>query len=238
MSITHGWTSAATPDGSDVTPTNMNDHAWTGVGSDGTVLAAVSADVAWQFVLPDIQNITGGWSGSSSALAITVASVTGRTYYACVGSASAGPTSITQTNVTWTQLYTGDDGSRWTELWKGVPSGTPGTTATVNFAVARKVGVSMWTEPVAYTSATAIGTSTGGGARTVYASPTPSLGAEIAVLAYPDTATNTYSSASQPIIVVGGGQPTALRAHLWGPTFQCQVTPDAGSERLAVLSLA
>ena len=24
--ITHGWTSAATPDSSDVTPTNMNDH--------------------------------------------------------------------------------------------------------------------------------------------------------------------------------------------------------------------
>lgn len=28
--ISHGWTSAATPDSSDVTPTNFNDHAVTG----------------------------------------------------------------------------------------------------------------------------------------------------------------------------------------------------------------
>lgn len=28
--ISHGWTSAATPDGSDVTPTNFNDHSVTG----------------------------------------------------------------------------------------------------------------------------------------------------------------------------------------------------------------
>lgn len=28
--ISHGWTSAATPDGSDVTPTNFNNHSITG----------------------------------------------------------------------------------------------------------------------------------------------------------------------------------------------------------------
>lgn len=35
--ITHGWTSAETPDGSDVTPTNFNNH---------TVTYAAAADLA------------------------------------------------------------------------------------------------------------------------------------------------------------------------------------------------
>lgn len=39
MGITHGWTSAATPDGSDVTPTNMNDHT---IASDTVTEAMLS----------------------------------------------------------------------------------------------------------------------------------------------------------------------------------------------------
>lgn len=46
--IGHGWTSAETPDGSDVTPTNMNDHEITWADADdlAPVAPAPSAGTA------------------------------------------------------------------------------------------------------------------------------------------------------------------------------------------------
>lgn len=43
--ITHGWSSATTPDGSDVTPSNFNDHTptWTAASAMAPVAPAASA---------------------------------------------------------------------------------------------------------------------------------------------------------------------------------------------------
>lgn len=43
--LTHGWTSAATPDGSDVTPTNFNNHTvtWTAASALAPVANAPAA---------------------------------------------------------------------------------------------------------------------------------------------------------------------------------------------------
>lgn len=102
------------------------------------------------------------FSSGTTAIGLVYASAptNGNRCYILVCSNSRGASSITQTNVTWTNLFTGNDGTRWTELWVGVVAASAGTTATVNFASSTRMqalGIEMtnvFTTAAANTAAT------------------------------------------------------------------------------------
>lgn len=75
-------------------------------------------------------------------------------------------TSITQTNVTWTQLHTfleSASGGTRVDLWMGTPSGTPGTTGSIAFAGSSNMSATIWQWPAALTGTyTGVDTSGGG----------------------------------------------------------------------------
>lgn len=74
---------------------------------------------------------------ASTSLALTVSSPAQANFFiAMTGSSVATNTtvsSITQTNVTWTVVKTCNV-ARTAEIWKGIPSGTPGATVTIAWA--------------------------------------------------------------------------------------------------------
>lgn len=169
MSITHGWTSAATPDGSDVTPTNMNDHT---IASDTVTEAQLSiadnttkdvstsahgfvpkapndtskflrGDATWASIAPRwLQSPATHYSAGATTNAVTVSVATGALVCFVHGD-SRGASSITQTNVTWTKLYGGNSSNFYFEVWAGAKTGAAGTTVTANFASSTQSYISV-----------------------------------------------------------------------------------------------
>ena len=84
--------------------------------------------------LPVYDKATGAGS-NTNALAFTVAApASGHTLILCIDRDATGAiTSVVQANVTWTQIKTSGTGTApVVEIWKGIVSGTGGTTVTVN----------------------------------------------------------------------------------------------------------
>lgn len=82
---------------------------------------------------PPVQYKSNQVAATSGAVTLTSPAQTS-IYFACINVlGNFTISSITQTNVTWTSLKTANNGtSARVYLWKGVPTGSPGTTVTVN----------------------------------------------------------------------------------------------------------
>ena len=111
-----------------------------GIGSTGDVLTVSGGAPTWAAPAgggtsgPTILNTGSQYSGSTTSLVVTMsgAAASGNFLYAGIGSTGRTVNSITQTNVTWTQLKTFNANSQSVELWRGVVSGgSGGTTATI-----------------------------------------------------------------------------------------------------------
>jgi hypothetical protein len=113
-------------------------------------------------IVPPIIQFVGGYQDAPTTNAVTVAVAT-RALVAVVLSEGRGASSITQTNVTWTQRYTGSAGGLFVEVWTGAIAGAAGTTVTANFASGTKSYFSVAELDVAaLTSAGTAATSTTG----------------------------------------------------------------------------
>ena len=103
--------------------TAATDVAISGGGGSGDALRA-----------PAKSNVNSTFTSSGTSTVVTMtAPAAGATLLALVSARSRGCNSITQTNVTWTNLATKVGNSQNLEIWKGVVSASAGTTATFAF---------------------------------------------------------------------------------------------------------
>jgi hypothetical protein len=92
-----------------------------------------------------IQDKASGAGSNTNSLALTLGSTptNGNILLACIDRDATGAiTSITQTNVTWTQLISSGNGTApVVEIWKGVVGASAGTTLTIACATTTYTGV-------------------------------------------------------------------------------------------------
>ncbi len=119
------------------------------------------------------------FQASSTSCAVTTnAFTTGDKLLAFVYSTARGCNSITQTNVTWTQRYTGNGNSEFFEVWTGVVSGTAGTTATFAFTGSNTQYcevINVTNAASAFTAASSVTTGTASGTALVSVSTSQGL---------------------------------------------------------------
>jgi hypothetical protein len=103
---------------------------------------------------PPTQTIGSVTGGASIAPVFTSTPASDCILYAQTASVATAKnvSSIVQTNVTWTQVTYGNDGGNNSkvELWKGVPTGTPGTTVTVTWSAVSNNAAVITEWPAAY----------------------------------------------------------------------------------------
>jgi len=118
--------------------------------------------------MPDITQSTSGFQTSSTTNGITFGATPTKGLICLVFGTTRGASSITQTNVTWTQRYTGNGNSQFFEVWTGAISGTAGTSVTVNFASATRSNVEVY--EINHADFTSVGTAVTntGSATTIY----------------------------------------------------------------------
>jgi len=121
------------------------------VGAENTVLAVVSGVPAWvaRTALPTLtQAVVSAFAASGTTAVATMGSTptNGNYLYAVIGSTGRGCDSITQTNVSWAKIYSGNGNSQYFELWKGTVSASAGTSVTANFTGSNKqeIAVAEW----------------------------------------------------------------------------------------------
>lgn len=136
------------------------------VGTVATYTPAAGSGTFYE--QPTVTNYGATFSGSGTSTAVTIsAPTTGDKLIAIVYAVGRGANSITETNVTWTQRYTGNGNSSFLEVWTGVCSGTGGTTATAAFTGSNVSYVEVFTvnsAASAFTAAAASATATSAGA--------------------------------------------------------------------------
>ena len=100
---------------------------------------AMPADPGAAYAPPRLTNQAGNYASTGTSLATTMTAPTaGDNLVGLVFSTGRGCNSITQTNVVWTQRYTGNGNSQYFEIWTGVVSASAGTTATFAFTGSNK----------------------------------------------------------------------------------------------------
>jgi hypothetical protein len=114
---------------------------------------------------PDVL-YAGQFTSSATTTVVTFTPTPGKSLVAAVYSSTRGCNSISQTNVTWTQRYTGNGNSRYFEVWTGVAAASPGTTATFNFTGSATQYCEIYeiTDAPAFTTGTVQTTGTGSAA--------------------------------------------------------------------------
>lgn len=148
-------------------------------GTEGDVLSIASGAVSWEaptgggstfYGIPTPTQMVGQFASATTNALTVPAATSGNRLLMISCSAARGANSITQTNVTWTNRYTGNGNSLYTELWTGVTSGTGGTTATVNFTGSNNQYNIYIELPSTYPAFTTVGTTVTGTAAsgTVY----------------------------------------------------------------------
>ncbi len=136
---------------------NSAGHYMDGTGAWSTPAGTYAPPTLQSFV----QTAEAFQSGATTCV-VTITPTNGNRMIAFVGANGRGVTSVTQTNVTWTQLYTGNDGTVWTEIWIGVVNASPGTTATFNFASSTRSQIIVKEVTNAYSAVGTAVTATGG----------------------------------------------------------------------------
>ena len=185
------------------------------------------------YALPKLSNQASNYSASTTSLVVTMTAPTVDSNLIClVYSTGRGANSITQTNVTWTQRYTGNGNSQYFEVWTGVVASSPGTTATVALTGANKVfaetfqvdGVSSWTTAAALTSGT---TTAGSGTANAHQATAGAAGDYVIAAVSANSPASAYQGINVEANVTGssavGGAgrfmmvraPTNLVLHYW-----------------------
>lgn len=181
-------------------------------GTDGDVLTLAAGVPAWQapsagsgdtfYKPPAIAQYAGTFTASGTSTVVTLTPTVGKTIVCLVYSHSRGANSITQTNVVWTKRYGSSGNSRFFEVWVGVVSASPGTTATVAFTGANVQYCEVYelTDAPAFTTGTALSTATA--ATTALAGPMEGVALTpgdwlVWGVAQPSAA-SSYSGANQP----------------------------------------
>lgn len=178
----------------------------------GNVFATM-ADVGGGTVYepPNVTNVASNFAGSGTSLVLTMTAPTaGDNLVMVVYPTGRGANSITQTNVVWTQRYTGNGNSQWLEVWTGVVSASAGTTATLAFTgsnvqYAQSFVVSNVTP---FTSATALTTATNAASTLITLEGTGTVGDYVVwgvSAALPSSAYHGCSQAYTPVAAAFGG---------------------------------
>lgn len=137
-----GLTDPMTTRGDIIIRNASNVTARLGRGSASQVLTSDGTDVAWAtpagggtvYAPPNVSNGNAGFAASGTTVAVTMTAPTaGDNLVMVIYANGRGANSITQTNVVWTQRYTGNGNGAYLEVWTGVVSASAGTTATANF---------------------------------------------------------------------------------------------------------
>jgi hypothetical protein len=140
-----------------MTVTHATVASGTDAGTGEIHKAQWNADHVVTSYRPPAQTISSVVAGSSTAPVFGSTPSSSSIFYAQTASVATAKnvTSIVQTNVTWTNVTSGNDGGNNSkvELWKGVPSGTPGTTVTVTWSASSNNAVAITEWPTAYSIA-------------------------------------------------------------------------------------
>lgn len=147
------------------------------VGNDGQIVIADSSQSTGlryiDYPVPDIVQSSSHYQASSTTNATTLGATPTKALVCLVFSRTNAPTSITQTNVTWTQRYTGNGNSQYFEVWTGAITGAAGTTVTVNFGSSTTSQIEVYEYNHAeFTSAGSAATTTSSGGTNVQMSKT------------------------------------------------------------------
>ncbi len=118
------------------------------------------------FAIPQFSRAVSNFSSSSTSLVLTMPSApaAGENLVLVVGSGNnRAPSGVSQTNVTWTQRYSGSGNNQFVTIWTGAVSASAGTGITISFGSS---GTQQATAFVVdgvtpFTAGTVLGTDTG-----------------------------------------------------------------------------
>ncbi len=202
--------------------TGANTAAKLTLGTAGQVLTvnggataaawATPSSGATYYEQPTVTNYAAQFQATSTSCAVTVVAPTaGDKLIAVVYATGRGANSITQTNVTWTQRYTGNGNSSYLEVWTGVASASAGTTATAAFTGSNTQYVEIFTvnsAASAFTAASAVTTATSASGATATVSGAATAGTHYIVAASATSAVSTsisgVSHMYRPLTAFGG----------------------------------
>lgn len=164
--------------------------------------------------LPALTNFGTAFSSSSTTVAATItAPATTDHLVAVVYSTGRAPNSVTGTNMTWTQRYTGNGNSQHLSVYTGVAASSAGTSVTASFTGSNNQQIDVFTidSPSALTAASAAATATAASTAltTVSASGSPVVeGAYVIAATCAASPTSSYSGFTHPVrhISAFGGQ--------------------------------
>lgn len=185
--------------------------------SDGVYVVDDAGNVTGPFVesaaatpiVPALVQAAGHFQSASTTNAVTVTAPT-LALVAIVCSRTNAPTSISQTNVTWTQRYTNSGNSQYVEVWTGAITGSAGTTVTVNFGGSTTSWAEVYEiDHAAFTSATGLATQTSSGSTNASAGPIGGTNGDYCVFAVSANGpSSAYGTINLPYVCasVTGGQ--------------------------------
>lgn len=140
------------------------------------------------YAAPLLTNTAQNFNSSTTSLAATMTAPTsGDCLVALIMSTGRGANSITQTNVTWTQRYTGNGNSQYFEVWTAAVSASAGTTATAAFTGANKAEIITFvvSGASAFTAAAIVGSSATSASATILTNTcTPAAAGDYVICGY------------------------------------------------------
>jgi hypothetical protein len=168
-----------------------------------------------------VRHATQFSSASTTVVATVTAPTAGDNVVAVVYSTGRAPNSVAQTNVVWTQRYTGNGNSAYISVYTGVVSAAAGTSVTASFTGSNNQFIEVFTVTNAasnFTAATASTTATAAStALAILTSTTLTLGDWVIACANGAGAASSYAAMSLPyrtLIPTGGiGRSGILRAN-------------------------
>lgn len=140
--------------------------------------------------------VANSTSGTSVAATLGSAPTSGNRILGIVASIGRGANSITQTNVSWTQLATFNGNNQWIEFWLGVVSASANATATANFTGVNASDLIIAEIAQAFSTAGTPVTSTGNSTETTV----PYLTADAGDYVLAGVSSNTLTSNSGALI--------------------------------------
>jgi len=198
-----------------------NTHVLTADSAEATGMKWAAAGSGSYYPIPTITNYAGTYAASGTSVVVTMSAPTaGDVLVAVVYSKGRGCNSITQTNVVWTQRYTGNGNSQYVEVWTGVVSASAGTTATFAFTGSNSGYFETFVVgggASAFTAATASATATSTAALATVSATGLTAGNFYILACSANNPTSSYGSASDSVYPLspfgGAGRGAVMRAN-------------------------